>query len=198
MHRTTVSTSTGGLLSRLSGSKTPTRPHTSSGTPSESATALRTSSFGRKASFSSTTSRRSHKSTSTSLHNQSPEKRIHTSTQHTDNTPLPVFTPAAFQEQDLHAKSAPDSATEVAASAEAAQTQTPASPESVTSTTPYANMLVRPSTGYQSLNSNGTSNFPPAVSSQPPASPSSEAITYQHIQETSSKRISTLDYLRKA
>ncbi|KIN06554.1 hypothetical protein OIDMADRAFT_112127 [Oidiodendron maius Zn] len=42
---------------------------------------------------------------------------------------------------------------------------------------------------------NGPVAFTP---SQQPASPSLEAITYQHIQETATKRISTLDYLRKA
>ncbi|PMD44265.1 hypothetical protein L207DRAFT_421497 [Hyaloscypha variabilis F] len=55
-------------------------------------------------------------------------------------------------------------------------------------------MLVRPGTGHQSISSNG----PPAFASMQPPSPTLETITYQHIQETSSKRISTLDYLRKA
>lgn len=69
----------------------------------------------------------------------------------------------------------------------------PESAESFTSTIPYANMLlVRP--GYQST----TIDAPPAFASMQPSSPTLETITYQHIQETSSKRISTLDYLRKA
>jgi hypothetical protein len=38
----------------------------------------------------------------------------------------------------------------------------------------------------------------PFPASQQPASPSLEKIAFQHIQDTSSKRISTLDYLRKA
>ena len=77
-------------------------------------------------------------------------------------------------------------------SAEPAQAP-PSTTESFTSTTPYANMLlVRP--GYQSTTIDG----PPAFASMQPPSPTLETITYQHIQETSSKRISTLDYLRKA
>ncbi|KAI0999658.1 hypothetical protein K3495_g8540 [Podosphaera aphanis] len=47
-------------------------------------------------------------------------------------------------------------------------------------------LQARPGTGYQS-----------SVSTQP-QSPSLENITFQHLQETASKRISTLGYLRKA
>jgi hypothetical protein len=80
---------------------------------------------------------------------------------------------------------------------------------SISSTAPYSNMLAA------SINRNGqdyrpdlsfqTGRFgsgamvpgmvPPMVG---PQSPTLEAITFQHIHEMASKRISTLDYLRKA
>ncbi|PBP16307.1 hypothetical protein BUE80_DR013016, partial [Diplocarpon rosae] len=50
-------------------------------------------------------------------------------------------------------------------------------------------MLARPGTGYQA-------SAPTAL--PPQSTPTLETITYQHIQETSAKRISTLDYLKKA
>lgn len=55
-------------------------------------------------------------------------------------------------------------------------------------------MLARPGTAYSVTGPNN----PPVFMTQQPPSPTVETITYQHIQETSSKRISTLDYLRKA
>lgn len=76
--------------------------------------------------------------------------------------------------------------------------------DSTSSTTPYSNMLqsqfsrneARPGTsGYQS---NGPALTPTMSQGQGPISPTLETITYQHIQEMASKRISTLDYLRKA
>lgn len=56
----------------------------------------------------------------------------------------------------------------------------------------FYNMMLqaRPGTGYQSA---AAQYIPPQ-----PQSPSLDIITFQHIQETSIKRISTLDYLRKA
>ncbi|EPQ66656.1 Bgt-3276 [Blumeria graminis f. sp. tritici] len=51
-------------------------------------------------------------------------------------------------------------------------------------------LQVRPGTSHQST-------VPPFPLSQP-QSPSLESVTFQHIQETATKRISTLDYLRKA
>lgn len=57
-----------------------------------------------------------------------------------------------------------------------------------------SDMLAR-TTPFQAMSFNGPAAFVPQ---QQPASPSLETITYQHIQETASKRISTLDYLRKA
>ncbi|KAE8454092.1 hypothetical protein EG329_007870 [Mollisiaceae sp. DMI_Dod_QoI] len=204
MHRSTGSSANGGLFkggSIFGTSKTPARPSTSSGSPtthSESAlssTPSRSSNFSRKTSFSSTQKspkiapRGRNNSTATS--NLSPERRTHSSaTQYTDNHPLPGAAPSR---QDIEQPKSADSFRQVIASAEAVRT--PASgTESFTSTTPYANMLVRPSTGYQSVAPNG----PPAFAPIQPPSPTVETITYQHIQETSSKRISTLDYLRKA
>ncbi|QSZ31668.1 hypothetical protein DSL72_001235 [Monilinia vaccinii-corymbosi] len=67
--------------------------------------------------------------------------------------------------------------------------------ESFTSTTPYSNMLARPGTGYQS--SAGGPAGMGVMAPMQPGSPTLETITYQHIQEMASKRISTLDYLRK-
>lgn len=60
---------------------------------------------------------------------------------------------------------------------------------------PNVNMLARPGTSYSTYSSagGGPGVVPPAL-----PSPTLENITYLHIQETSSKRISTLDYLRKA
>ena len=69
--------------------------------------------------------------------------------------------------------------------------------DSVSSIAPYEDMLARPGTGYSAgPSSNGVGGG--FNTSFPPQSPTLETITYQHIQETSSKRISTLDYLRKA
>jgi hypothetical protein len=64
--------------------------------------------------------------------------------------------------------------------------------DSYTAILPFSNMLVRPGTSHSSFG--GAPLIPP---NQLP-SPTLENITYLHIQETSSKRISTLDYLRKA
>jgi len=91
----------------------------------------------------------------------------------------------------------------VADTAEAiARSASPGS-DSVSSTAPYASMMVtpfieagaRPTTSYRS---NGASGIPSIATVAGPQSPTLETITYQHIQEMASKRISTLDYLRKA
>jgi hypothetical protein len=77
-----------------------------------------------------------------------------------------------------------------------------ASTASVSSTTPYAEMLAqsygrdnRPGNMYSAGAFSGAPMVPAVPS---PLSPTLDTITYQHIQEMSSKRISTLDYLRKA
>lgn len=83
--------------------------------------------------------------------------------------------------------------------------------ESVASTAPYSNMIsAMVSNREAGMNRPGTSgtgvigaigghaHFPGMTGMPGPQSPTSEAITYQHIQEIASKRISTLDYLRKA
>ncbi|KAH8782635.1 hypothetical protein BGZ57DRAFT_262943 [Hyaloscypha finlandica] len=178
-------------------SRTPTsarRPSTSNGAPTSrsgsgsSYTASKIPSFGRKSSFSAA---KSPKKRNNSVIDLPSERRTNSSsTSYTDNYPLPAFPPAS---QDESQPRSADSYVQVVDSAEAAQSP-PSPTDSFTSTTPYTNMLVRPSTGYQSITSNGT----PAFASMQPPSPTLETITYQHIQETSSKRISTLDYLRKA
>jgi hypothetical protein len=209
MQRSTSSTH-GGLFSKFGGSKTPTstRPSTSSELPathSEStygSTTSRTSTFGRTTSFSSNSNSKSPKTPQRSRNNSgariavpnlSPEKRAHSATRYTDSNPLPVRVPSR-QETDSLPKSA-DSSTQVAASAEAAPSRPASVADSFTSTTPYSNMLVRPGTSNLAMGYNGP--MPVTAPLQPP-SPTLENITYQHIQETSSKRISTLDYLRKA
>jgi len=157
----------------------------------QSSTTSRTSTLTRKTSFSSSKSpknshRRNHSST---FGNFSPEKKKGSSSTHTNAHPLPINIPYLF--------SAPsNSAANFGQGATGAEVgNSPASErDSFTSTTPYSNMLARPGTGYQNAGPNGPSSFAPM---QPP-SPTLETITYQHIQETSSKRISTLDYLRKA
>ncbi|RDL37925.1 Uncharacterized protein BP5553_05358 [Venustampulla echinocandica] len=68
----------------------------------------------------------------------------------------------------------------------------PSPTDSHISIAPYVNMLARPGTAHQGMTV--PVNFQPILT----PSPTLENITYQHIQETSSKRISTLDYLRKA
>ncbi|KAH7356536.1 hypothetical protein BKA65DRAFT_209008 [Rhexocercosporidium sp. MPI-PUGE-AT-0058] len=213
MHRSTASTSTGGggglfrggnIWGSSSSSKTSTststRPSTSGGLSSSNSESTyssfssfgsRTPTFNRKASISALTGK-SHRgrNNSTTPSTISPERRARSSAaQHREvqniqeENPLPTNLRVP-KEAEPQPKSA-DSFQKVAAIAEAA---TPSSgTESYSSTTPFANMLARPGTGYQS-----------STTTIPPPSPTLETITYQHIQETSSKRISTLDYLRKA
>ena len=176
-------------------SRTPTslrRPSTSNGSPSSRSESVSTSRFGgRKSSFSAGKSPK--KRNNSQVVSLSPEKEKHnnsSSTKYSDNHPPPLPAPPPFRDES-GARSAADSYVQVVESAEAIP---PSPTDSFTSTTPYVNMLVRPGTGYQSIASNGA---PPFTTLAPP-SPTLETITYQHIQETSSKRISTLDYLRKA
>jgi hypothetical protein len=166
------------------------RPSTSNGSESVSSyTTSRISSFGRKSSFSTAKSPKK-RNNSTLIYLPTERRTNSSSTRYTDNYPLPAL-PSASQNES-QPRSA-DSYVQVVDSVEAAQSP-PSPTDSFTSTTPYVNMLVRPGTGHQSISSNG----PPAFASMQPPSPTLETITYQHIQETSSKRISTLDYLRKA
>jgi len=73
--------------------------------------------------------------------------------------------------------------------------------ESWSSTAAYNDMIVA---SYSRDNparttfSNGGYPLPASYGVHGPQSPTLETITYQHIQEMASKRISTLDYLRKA
>jgi len=169
------------------------RPSTSNGSPTSRSeasnyTTLRISSFSRKSSFSTASPQK--RNNSTLIYRPAERRTNSSSTRYTDNYPLPAL--PSTRQNESQPRSA-DSYVQVVDSAEAAQSP-PSPTDSFTSTTPYANMLVRPGTGHQSISSNG----PPAFASMQPPSPTLETITYQHIQETSSKRISTLDYLRKA
>ena len=185
------------------GNKTPTSS-TNDSPFSFGPTTPKTSTFSRKTSFSSSKSpKKVHQSRNNSpaIPNNlagSPERRVHTSTQHTDSTPLPPFPLAALQDLESQPRAVRNSFTQILPTSEQL-VQNPASgtdPSSMSSIA-YSSMLTRPSTGYQSISANGPSaNFP--AQGIVPSSPSLETITYQHIQETSSKRISTLDYLRKA
>lgn len=67
--------------------------------------------------------------------------------------------------------------------------------DSYISVPPVIKVPVRPSTYYTSM---GVAGGGPGVVPNQLPSPTLENVTYLHIQETSSKRISTLDYLRKA
>lgn len=74
--------------------------------------------------------------------------------------------------------------------------------DSVSSTAPYAKMVSNPFPAGRLGGSYAPGSFPtttmvPTLAGMP-QSPTLETITYHHIQEMASKRISTLHYLRKA
>lgn len=121
---------------------------------------------------------------STPTANLSPEKR-RTSIHHIDHsaTELQRRESEPRQSIGLHPKETPSSAHPTSRR------------DSQSTILPNANMLARPGTSYSTYSSTGGGPgiVPPAL-----PSPTLENITYLHIQETSSKRISTLDYLRKA
>ena len=169
----------------------PRRPSTSNGSSTSHYTTSRISSFSRKTSFSTASSQK--RNNSTQIYRPAQRRTNSSSTKYTDNYPLPDLPSTRQNESHASQPRSADSYVQVVDSAEGARSP-PSPTDSFTSTTPYANMLVRPGTGHQSISSNG----PPAFASLQPPSPTLETITYQHIQETSSKRISTLDYLRKA
>lgn len=181
-----------------------TRPATSNGSNTQtdsnhSSITSRSSAFTRKPSISSTSkSPKSYssrgRSNSSGILNFSPERK--NSVVYKDNHPLPpartvLRLDTSFQQRKSEEKTP---------SAEVIQS--PASnADSFTSTTPYQNMLARPGTGYSQpglapMSGNGLPTL--GTTGMPPPSPTLETMTYQHIHETSSKRISTLDYLRKA
>ncbi|CAG8983722.1 hypothetical protein HYALB_00006290 [Hymenoscyphus albidus] len=209
MHHTSFSNGGGGLFKGGSifgsGSKTSTsstRPTTSGGSHSNSNStsgdpAFFTSSpsasapFGRKGSFSAKSPKVYHRGRNTSIpanlsqpanpENRARSNSAHTRTAHYHGLSLTV--------PDYNRPVKPSSADSFNATA-ADALHSPGS--DTNSIAPFESMLARPAT---SGASNGPPNFPP---SQPPASPTMENIPFQHIQETASKRISTLDYLRKA
>lgn len=209
---TTTSTHGGGLFSRLGGSKTSsssTRPYTNSestATHSElifGSTTSRTST-GRTTSISSSSksprilqpSRSRNGSISRiAVPTHSPEKRAHSATRYTDSEPLPIPIHSHQDTADFPLPKSADSFRQVAAEAAPPRFRPVFGASSYTSTTPYSNMLVRPTGTNPTMGYNGPM---PVSTPLAPPSPTLENITYQHIQETSSKRISTLDYLRKA
>jgi hypothetical protein len=83
----------------------------------------------------------------------------------------------------------------------------PSERDSVSSTAPYANMMLalggfegaKPKNAATPMTAVDPKALPLAIAlANMPPSPTLESITFQHIQETATKRISTLDYLRKA
>lgn len=173
--------------------KTTARPSTSSGSyNSESKLNSNPSSvLRRKPSFTlnlqSPGSQRSPSGGHTGNYTFSPERRVQLSSSHSNTSPLPEVSQS------------PGQASLASPEGKALPAYPAESPGSLRSTHSYTNtnMLARPSTGYQSISQNaGTSQL--SFAPMQPPSPTLETITYQHIQETSSKRISTLDYLRKA
>lgn len=179
----------GGNIFGLSKNNTVTRrPSTSGGSPKDKPpTDHPPTPFGRKGSISSKSLRGRTNSTT----NFSPEKQRKQSVQYTDDFPLPsAGTSRPTESRWKSGDSFLQGTAGIDLGGQSAHTRT----DSYNSTTAFSNMLVRPSTAYSTL---GTSAGGPSFPTQPP-SPTLENITYQHIQETSSKRISTLDYLRKA
>ncbi|KAL3424341.1 hypothetical protein PVAG01_03622 [Phlyctema vagabunda] len=224
MHRPTPSTQHNGLFAKrvnlFGGSKasiaaaaaaaasTATRPHTSSGSPSthsELSHPPRPPGFSRKPSFTSIARPRTTRGRGPSnpvppnpnvlleaaprAKSQSQTHRARETFQDDHPLPLPVI-PLVRLDQSYQEPRSGESDKPAVDTGEGFGR--PRISES--STAPYSNiMLVRPQTGNQSIggsNGFGTGNGP--------ASPTLETITYQHIQEMASKRISTLDYLRKA
>lgn len=207
------STSNGGGLfgGSRSGSKnnpTSARPSTSSGSPSTSQSestfspaSAKSGPFSRKPSFSSKSPKLTHRRrASNTISGFYPDKRSNSyAIQQVEDNPLPTLTIPKRQEslrRDTELVPQSTDSYKQISSASVEPVQSPiSSKDSFTSTTPYVNMLVRPGTSHQPGTNNGQPNF---QALQQPPSPTLETITYQHIQETSSKRISTLDYLRKA
>ena len=120
---------------------------------------------------------------STPTQSFSPEKR-RPSIQHTEDG-----SPGALERKPSHSRTSSSAPKDTASAAHPTSRR-----DSHTPAPPLPNMLARPGTSYSTFGATGGPGVvPPAL-----PSPTLENITYLHIQETSSKRISTLDYLRKA
>lgn len=148
-----------------------------------------TSNFSRKGSVSSFRPLLSHTSSATSIET-SPGKR----TDSLRGQSLPRR--PSVQQQERPALKAANSYSGDPRSPER-RTVTSPSKESAGVPASRSNMLARPSTAHQ-VSGQPASLGVPVLQPQQPISPTLETITYQHIQEMVSKRISTLDYLRKA
>jgi hypothetical protein len=219
MHKASQSNSQdGGLFSRKGsifggGSKRPpTRPGTSSGyttttsdsngdsIASQDSTASSTSSLPPKASSGQNTRKPSIEITNFS---NSPERRPEPAR---NRSRLRTNSRSADRRQSI---SQPSGDTSIQIPPPPPHTQS-SHRASISSTAPYSNMLAasinrngqdfRPDLSYQTASRFGAGAIvpgmvPPLVG---PQSPTLETITFQHIHEMASKRISTLDYLRKA
>ncbi|KAF7940907.1 uncharacterized protein EAE97_007092 [Botrytis byssoidea] len=226
MHRPTPSSNTNGGLFKggniFGGSKTPTstsnRPSTSGGSPKSESKYSPThqpthqprpsvTGFSRKPSFSASSRHNRRNNSTAHLHStllpnlplfptsNSSEKHSAANNPYVVpvNLPLPPSDPR--QSIDSYDRVVLAETTGANSFGETLPRQS-IDAQSFTSTTPYSKMLARPGTGYQS--SGGGPAGPGVMAPMQPGSPTLETITYQHIQEMASKRISTLDYLRKA
>ena len=135
----------------------------------------RKSSFGRKSSFTSPSKSRRRASSITSNHHHDAHARTDASAP-----------PAIPSELVLSAKSPKES-------------DAVTSPTAATTTTTATNHGGRSASGHMAMNGYSGATSPPTVQTGPgnPAESSSFSV-HQHIHELANKRISTLDYLRKA
>jgi hypothetical protein len=210
MHHSAVSNNNeGGRFSKANifrasrTSTSSTRPSTSSGTLTAESQEThyysfsRNSTFGREAFFSTRSAKapalvhRDRKNDSAKFPTLSQDKRANSTLPPSRGSNSAHSGAGSAQEHGDRVKSA-NSLSQVATDSGVSPKSTGV--DSYTSTTPFSNMLVT-GTSFQGIGGPlGPSPYQPI---QLP-SPTLENITYHHIHETSSKRISTLDYLRKA
>lgn len=158
--------------------------------------------FARKASFTTPTSRgRNPSQTTIPNFTLSPPRRNETVPPSLRSKPsLTLITGKDYEQARPRSANHPQDDYNEFVSATSSNTSARPRVESWSSTAAYSNMIVAPYTRDnppRTTFSNGGYPLPTATSFGP-QSPTLETITYQHIQEMASKRISTLDYLRKA
>lgn len=176
-----------------------TRPSTSGTTSTESPPSSR---FTRKASFSNSRGRNPSQSSNIPNFTLSPPKRNETVPPPPLRSKPSLTLITSNQVRPRSANHPGEEYKEYVAATASARPRV----ESWSSTAPYSNMIVAPYTrdnpptwsGTTFSNGGGVGGYPQAGRVGGPQSPTLETITYQHIQEMASKRISTLDYLRKA
>ncbi len=224
MHRTTQSNALaqdGGLFSRKGsifggGSKRPpTRPGTSSGYTTTTSDSNGDSVASQDSTASSTSSAPPPKSSS-SFNAKSPQNTRRPSIEITNFSNSPEKRPEPARNRS-RLRTNSRSAERRQSISQPGDTSTPIPPPhahsshraSISSTAPYSNMLAasinrnaqdyRPDLSYQTGRFGAGAMVPGMVPpTLGPQSPTLEIITFQHIHEMASKRISTLDYLRKA